>query len=245
MKKYNYQYDVAKMYLSHLIEVEESNSNNPKIKKLKEIKEELDKENILIKNPYFKEYLNNKKIAIFNNNNFSNLEQKIITKLSKTNEIYYYEEEKEIYIKDNIIEFITMEEEVSYIASEISRLLKENISIKNIKIYANNEYISTIKRILTWFKIKIDITSTSIYNTKIGQDFLKNLKTSKEETIKLIESNYSLKNEKNIEIYNQIINILNNYTWLNDLKYLKIFLKEDFQNTKIKRNTSILIKKYL
>ena len=53
MKKYNYQLDVAKMYLSHLYEVKSEDFNSKKIKKIISLKEELLNNNMLITKNYF------------------------------------------------------------------------------------------------------------------------------------------------------------------------------------------------
>ena len=238
MKKKSYQYDVAKMYLSHLTEVTEK-IKNTKTKRLLQIKEELEKNNLLIKNSLLKDYLKNKNILFFNLTNITKQDKKILDELSNNNNIYYYEEEKEIYQHKSIYVAKTKESEVVFAANEIVKLIKNNIDIKKIKLYASEYYIDSIERIFKWFHIPVQINNNSLYETSIGKTLLDNLTLSKEELLKTIEENYPLNKSNNLDIYNQIINIINSYTWCNNLKELEPFLKEKLKNTIIEQPRNI------
>ena len=238
IKKYNYQYDVAKMYLSHLIETEKTNITTPKIELIKNIKKELEEKRLLTTYPYFKEYLKNKKILVYDKEELTRTYQKILKEIEKTSIIDYIEEEKETYQHEEIIECETKEQEVSYVASQIAKKIKEQTPITKIKVYAEKEYESSIKRIFNWFNIPISTPKTSLYKTEIGQYFLRNLSTSKKESLESLEKKYPLTNPNNLEIYNQIINIINNYTWCESLTEIKLFLEEDFKTTKINTPTN-------
>ena len=241
MKEYSYQYDIAKMYLSHLYEVNDE-VDNEKVKKILSLKQELNNLNLLIKKPLFKDYLKNNKILIYDIDNLNKLEKRMLKEIEKITEVYYYQEQKQEYSHEEIIVCDTKEEEVSYVAEQITKLIKENINVKNIKIYASSEYEDDIERIFSWFHIKTSLSNSSLYASAIGQDFLKNINTSKENALKIIQEKYSLEKSKNLEIYNQIITILNNYTWCDSNTYLEQFLIEDFKNTKIKKaiNTNVV-----
>ncbi len=245
MKKYDYQYDVAKMYLSHLIEVEDCTLKGKKIDRIREIKSELENQKLLIRNPYFREYLKNKNIIVFDCDYLTKFELKMLKEIEGISHIDYYQEEREKYVHEEIVECDTKEQEVSYVAREICELVKENKSIQQIKVYARDEYYASIQRIFKWFHIPVSLDSTSLYQTEIGQLFLRNMTNSKVESIQYIEDNFSLKNPRNLEIYNQIISILNNYTWCDDLIEIKAFLEDDFRCTEINsikdKNTVVVV----
>ena len=65
MKEFNYQYDVAKMYLSHMYEVPDK-STNDKVNHIIKIKKLLEENNLLITHPLFKEYLSKQTILVYN-----------------------------------------------------------------------------------------------------------------------------------------------------------------------------------
>ena len=232
MKEFSYQYDVAKMYLSHLYEVPDK-SINDKINHIIKIKKLLENNNLLITHPLFKEYLTRQTIFAYNLYNISKLDKKMLDEISKISNINYYYDNKKEYKHESLILCNTKEEEVTYTASEISKLLKSNIDIKNIKVFANDEYKDSIERIFTWFNIPISKSKHNLYTTKIGKLLLNNLNLSKEECLKKIKDTISIKVSDNINIYNKIIKILNNYTWNDSLKELEPFLINDLKNTTV------------
>ena len=238
MKNFNYQYDVSKMYLSNLMELSNNNDNFFKVKKLIQIKNELLDNGLLIINPMFKEFLKNKKIAVYNIKNLSSFDSSMLQEIEKYSDVYYINDERSIYHHTSVIECSTLDKEVSYVATKISILLHQGIDIKRIKVCASEEYEDAIQRIFCWFKIPVSIDNNNLYSTEIGQSFLTNLHDTREESLKWFNDHYSLSNPKNLEVYNLIIHILNEYTWCLSLKDLKPFLKEDFEKTTIRRNTN-------
>lgn len=139
-----------------------------------------------------------------------------------------------------IWEFDTLEDEVSFLADSICELIKKGISLQQIKICgAHDEYQNTIKRIFAWYHIPVLLNEHTLYQTKIGLDFLKNLTDQKEENLKYLEEHYSLNNPVHLDIYRRIIKILNQYTWCPSLVKVKDFIKNDFQkeNLNLTENT--------
>lgn len=235
MKKYHYQYDVAKMYLSRCYEVDKNHFGSSKIKKIMDLKEELKKEKLLIFHPSFRKYLAHKKIILYGYEYCNGLDLKLIKDLKKNYEVIEYKEEKKEYVPNGIYQFDTIEQEVVFIAEQINQLvLQEKIPFHQIKLCgANGEYIGLIKRIFEWHHIPISFQDNYLYATKIGQDFLNHLTDDPKDSLKYIEENYLLSNPKVLDIYNQIVQILNRYTWANSLIEIKSFLIDAFQKEKI------------
>ena len=112
MKKYNFKYDVAITYLNNLLYISNKNYNAPKLDKLVEIKRELEDNNLLIYDKYFKDYLNGKKIIFLGFNYFNKFEKNIIFELEKITSVEVIDKD---YKKNNpvVYFFNTLEEEVS------------------------------------------------------------------------------------------------------------------------------------
>lgn len=234
IKNYGYQYDVAKMYLSHLYEVEENDFNSPQIKKIIELKKDLIKQDLLIKNPFFKPYLKDKILIFYKCNPITKLDSKMIEELKQITSVQVISEENQNNNHEIITEFDTIEEEVHYLASKICSLINEGINLTKIKICgATNEYNDIIKRIFEWYHIPISFNDNYLYSTKIAQDFLKNLSDNVETSLEYIKEKYSLEKSTNLEIYNTIVTILNKYSWSKSPLDIKEFLLEEFKNTKI------------
>lgn len=233
IKKYNYQIDVAKMYLSNMKLVKEEDYDNNKIRKIIELKNELKENNLLIYNEGFKNYLKNKNIIIYNCYNLSKNDNILIDELKKENNVTIYNDELNEYNHRIIYEADTLEEEVCFVASDIVSKINAGIDINCIKICGiNGEYTSVIKRIFNWYNIPISINESTIYSTKIGQDFIENLSYDAKETIENLKQKYE-KDESAKNIINKLIKILNKYVWTNDILEVKSLIVEDIKNTKI------------
>ena len=234
MNKYNYCYDVAKMYLSKLYEIEDNTFNSTKIEKIINLKKELQDNNLLKYSNNFIEYLKNKTIIFYECNYLDSIDKKIINEISKQYNTKILKEERKKYLHQYIYEFSTIEEEITYIASEICKLVEQNITFNQIKICgATGEYLSIIKRIFDWYNIPIIIKDNYLYSTSIAQYFLSNLNDDITITLKKTKEKYDLNNEQNLELYNQIINVLNKYTWIDSYQKAKIFLEEEFKKIAI------------
>ena len=237
INKYHYNYDVAIKYLNNLYYVEDKDYNDKKIKKLIDLKEELTKENLLYYNNLFKNSLKNRNIIIYNHYFLSKFDLKLINKLKNITNVDIYNETKEEYQHQNIYEFNTLEEEVSYVASNICKLINDGIDINNIKLCGiNDEYTTTIKRIFKFFKIPISFNNSKLYATKIASDFLKNMTTNIEDALNYIKDNYNLANENICTIYNSIISIINKYVWCDNILNAKEMIIHDFKQKTININ---------
>ena len=224
MDKYNIEYDIALEYLNNLYYVE-MDSTNEKILFLKNIKNELIDNNLLIFNISFKNYIKSKNIIIYNH---------ILTKyeeyvLSDIN--YEIENNYNSDFKHTVFEFNNIYEEIDYVARSISKLINDGVSINKIKLCnVSNDNLNLVKRIFSLYNLKINKSiNIPIISTKIGKLFFDNLNNGIEEAIESI-SDYS-----NTDIYNQIISICNKYVWCNN-NVLNKLIEYDLKNTYIKES---------
>ena len=228
MNKYDIKEEVAITYLENLKYIDEDDYNNEAIKKLIEIKKELEENNLLIKDEYIDMFLNNKDIYVYGYDYISKFNKKYLDKINAK----MIEKEYKDY-KHDIYEFNYIDDEIEYVANKIIDLINEGIDINNIKICnINDDYIIPIKRIFNLYNIPIDIDNdNSIYNTLIIKDFLDYYKSNPVETcLDYIKEKYDLTDDNNNYIYNKLVGILNKYSDINmdNLIY-------DFKHTKTKK----------
>lgn len=218
MKEYNLNYSTALVYLNNLKYISDK-LDNEKMSKLKEIKKYLDDNNLLIYNKYFNNYVKDKEIYIYGYDYINkyqisilnNLNYKIIDsdkELGKIDKIYYAEN-----IKDEVI----------FVCDKITELLRNNISINNIKLIISSEYKEIAVRIFSLYNIPICTKKNSIYSTNVVKKLLDNL-NDYENIIEEIND---------IDIKNKIIKVLNEYSFINDKEEVKDLLTESFKNTYI------------
>lgn len=216
MKKYNVNLDTALIYLKNLYYIS-NKLDNEKMNKLKEIKEYLDSNNLLIYNKHFVNYVKDKEIYIYG---YDNIDKYYLNVLEGLNYKVIDKEYKEYQIKQ-IYKADYIEDEVIFVTNQICKLLKNNISINNIKLIISNEYNEIIKRIFKLYNIKLNINSGTIYSVYECKKVLDNLDNIKEylETI------------SNNDIKNKIIKVLNNYSFIDNKEELKELIIRDLKNT--------------
>lgn len=199
VNKYNYKYDVAKLYLDNFLFNES-------------LKQELIENDLIIYEPLFKESI--KRIVVIN------IEVDPYTQ----KEIDKYENIKlglELgFNKPCVYEFENLEDEVNFVAISIMKLLSR-FSINNIKLVnVDNEYELPLLRIFNFYNIPINLNLTkNVYGTIPVQNFLSKLKEVRD-----IEK--ALEDIKQDDIYNVIIDVCNNYRF-KDLDDTIIYLIEE------------------
>lgn len=200
MNKLNVKYDVATVYLKNLYYIKEDSYPVKKLQILQELKQELITQNKLIYNDLFKNYLKNIKIIFYD----LDLEEVFLTDFQ---ELDYQIITPKLYDYDHkVIEFATMEEEISYVAYQISNLIYEGIPISKIKL-ANIEanYYNSLERIFSLHGLKIAIPyQTSLSSYPYVKEFINNYQQSTlEDAIELLDTKHPL--------YNNLINAVNKY----------------------------------
>lgn len=214
IKKYNYNIDVARVYINNLYVIDENKTyKSPKLNFLKDLKKELIKEGLLIYNNTYKEYLKNKNIIVENEYNLEKYEEEMLG--------IKEEHVPEKTITAPVMECNTLEEEVNQVCLEIINLLKKGADIN--KIYLTNvstDYLYTIKSLFSFYHIPININfNYSIYSTKVVKDYL----NTKE---------LDLENKDKKSINKKLINILSDLSFLDEnSKEYKILLTDKLKNT--------------
>lgn len=228
INKYNYKYDVAKMYIDNIYFIEDKYYKSQKLQKLVKLKKELDDNNLLVYDNIFKEYIKDKKIYIYGYDYFNDIEEKIIKSLKDLTNVTIIEKKYNNYIPD-VYKFDTIEEEIEFVAIQISKLLDKNIDINKIKLCnISDDYNNYIKRIFGFYKIPIILNDKqSIYSTKIGKFFLENINKDINITIEMLNKF----NEQ--DIVEKIINICNKYILIDDFTKIKEILEYDLKHTYI------------
>lgn len=231
--KYNCIPSIARKYIENTYYINNEYKSR-KIELLTKIKNDLEENNLLIKNNLYRKFLNNKDIVLYNLKYVDKYYLNIIEELSSTNNIITYNEEKETSIK-KIYRCNNSEEEISFVCSKICELIKSGIDINNIKLTnVKSDYTYIIRKTFKLFNIPINIKSDeSIKSTMIVKKFKElyneNISEVMDKISELITNNY----EK--DIYKSILNIVNKYS---DSNYMDVkeILFDDIDNIKIKRD---------
>lgn len=227
LKKYNYNLDVAKIYLKNLYVIDENKDyKNPKLVFLKNLKIELLKENLLKQNKSFKEFIKNKNIIVLNYYDLDKYEEEAL----HTNLVF-----PKTNLTTKVVECKSLEEEVNYVCLKILSLLATGIDINKISLTnVSNDYYYTLNKLFKYYKIPLNIDfKDSIYTTKIVKDYLETKELDLEDKNKLII------NQKLVSILSSLSTLEDNtkeyYTLLIDkLKHTYIPVK--------KKNNAVNIK---
>ncbi len=227
LKKYNYNLDVAKIYLKNLYVIDENKDyKNPKLVFLKNLKIELLKENLLKQNKSFKEFIKNKNIIVLNYYDLDKYEEVAL----HTNLVF-----PKTNLTTKVVECKSLEEEVNYVCLKILSLLGTGVDINKISLTnVSNDYYYTLNKLFKYYKIPLNIDfKDSIYTTKIVKDYLETKELDLEDKNKLII------NQKLVSILSSLSTLEDNtkeyYTLLIDkLKHTYIPVK--------KKNNAVNIK---
>ncbi len=223
MKKYNIKYEIAVEYLSNLIYVEDKKYNNDKLDFLVSIKKTLMDNNLLIFNNKFKNYIKDKKIVIYNYH-LTKFERYLLRDL----DIKEINKPQNSY-KPVIYEFKNVDEEVEFVAKEISKLINSKVPVDQIKLVnIGDDYINIVTRIFGYYNLMIDkFNKISILSTVIGKKFYDNLNNG------INFACDSICKYSDTKIYKQIIDICNKYIWCDDINDARILIEYDLKHTYI------------
>lgn len=166
VKKYNFNLDVAKVYLNNLVVVlEDKEYKSSKLNFLKKLKLELIENNLLNFNYNFKSYLADKSIKVINYYDLDKYEEEALG---------YSVQVPASFINAPVVEAGTMEAEVNHVCLKILKLLEEGVDINKIYLCnVSSDYLYTINKLFGFYKIPINIDfKDSIYSTKVVKDYL-------------------------------------------------------------------------
>lgn len=221
IKKYDIKYDIAKEYLDNLIYIEDKIYNNEKLDFLVTIKRDLINNNLLIFNNKFKKTIRDRDIIIYEYS-LSKFEKYLLKDLNIT----CITKNQSNYIP-RVCEFETIEEEVEFVAREISKLINSGVDISDIKLTnISKDYINIVTKIFNFYNLKIDkFNDIPLISNIIASTFYNNLDNGVEYALESI-SGYN-----NSNTYNKIINICNKYVWCEDINDLKLLICNDLTHT--------------
>lgn len=231
MNKYNFKYDIAKMYLNNLYYLSyiKKNIDNQKLKELKNIKQDLINNNKLHIDSLFQTYIQDKNIIIY--------DYPLDKELNYIASSYHATIVNQQYLPKihHIHKFPTVNEEISYICEQIRTLIDSNIDINNIYLILPNDYQTITQTTFKLYNIPINLSSPNkMISYSLVKDFLKDLKQTKDITSSLqsIQDNYNLKEEETLNIYNTMINIINKIN-LNKIEDIITILEEQLKTKTI------------
>lgn len=223
MKTYHLKIEIALMYLNNLLYISlDKEYTNSKLKFLASLKKELQSQNLLIYNPFFKEYIKDYQIYLIDNLPLDFKEEEIFKDLK-----YHHIKPSSLYTTKYVYEFKNSVEEIDYVFKSIGDLFKKGISINKIKIMnITNDYHNELIRMAKFYHLPLkNPHEKTLYSTNIAHLFLKNL-TSLNDALEKIK-------DMDQDIVKKIKNICNKYLFVDDLKILKEILIYEFKKIKI------------
>lgn len=227
MNKYHFKYSVAKVYLDNMYYITDKKYTSDKLNYLVKLKQELDNNNLLEYDLLFKEFIKNKKIIIYKRL-LNKFESSLIESLKKYTDVEIKEFEYQEY-DHYVYAFNTMEDEVEYIAYQISSLIEQGININDIKLTnVNSDYHNTLKRIFNMYKLSIEIDNEVIYGTHIATLFLENYNSDISKAINILKDY-----DSNNEIVDMIIDICGKYSFVKDYNNVKDMIINDLKIAKL------------
>ena len=230
--KYNCIPEIAKIYIENIYYLKDI--DDKKINFLKEIKSDLDTNNLLTYNNLFKEFLKGKEIVLYNLKYVDKFYKNIFKKLEEYSKVTIYNDEdnstvKELYKANN------SEEEIAFVCTKITKLIKSGVNINNIKLAnVKSDYEFIIRKTFKLFNIPINLPSfETIKSTSLVIKFKELYNSDINETIEKLKEFINTKEEN--DIFKSIINIVNNYLWANDFMLVKDMVFNDIDNIKTPR----------
>lgn len=216
MNKYGFKYGVAKEFLDNIYF---------DCDLVKSYYHELNEHGLLIENKLFKNSLDN--IVVIG---YDGLDNYLVNELNKYNVRYVYSDEECDY-KPAIYAFDKQSDEVAFVASDIVSKLKTVDINKIYLVGVNEDYKSDVKRIFTLFNIPINFNdSKEIYGTETVKIFLDGL-------VKNNNISLALEVTPKNEIYDIIVDVLNKYSFVNDIDDLFIdIITNELKNKRLKNN---------
>lgn len=237
-KEYHVKPEIAKIYLDNLYYLNDSVFDNPKLNFLQELKNELITKSLLTTNKMFKEYLKNYGI-IFYNIKPSKYNLAIYHELSKIYNTKIYNTKLNEY-NHQVYHIDTLENEVIFVSNQICELASRGINLNHIYLAnLSDEARIYITKYFTLFKIPVELKSdTSIYGTNIVKKFIKNYQS---DIIKTLDSIKDLVvNEESENIYEQIVTIINKYSFVSDYEEVKELIIWELKKAKRRKEKSAL-----
>ena len=222
--KYNMKIENIKELLENLYFIENKEYNNNKLDYLVSIKKELDDNNLLIYNPYFKKYLNWNKIVY----GYGQIDE---FKTSSLIGAYIYNYQPiNLNRKYKVLHTNDIKEECEYVFNKIIDLLNEGVDINNIYLMnVDSEYYPYLKRFSKYYGIEISIPNNEkLIGTTLTKTFYEMIldKKNHEEIYDYLDK------YREEEIFSNLLSILNKYIEY-DLYEVRELILDELENTNV------------
>lgn len=232
-KKYGVIKDIAEIYLENIYYINEDIKTD-KTDFLKDIKDYLDANDLLIYDPLFKRFLNGKTVVLYKLGNLDKFYERTFENLKKIADVQTISDEERPATIKLIYKLPNRDAEVAFVASQIAALIKSGISIDHIKLAnVQTDYIFPIAITFKDFKIPIELPiDETIASTLIFAKFREFYSANISETLKKLSP--FVKSSKDEEIYKSILSVLNAYYWAEDYMSVKEFIFDDLKKVKMR-----------
>ena len=236
MKDYNLSFETAKDFINNTYYVEDKDYKNDKLNTIVKIKKELDKNELLIRDPLFINLLKSKsKMYIYGFTTINKLQDYLLNLASQYIETEPKDKEANDY-KHEAYRLPTLEDEVSYVAEKISDLISAGVELDYIYL-ANysSEYYFAIKKIFGLYHIPVYLKSeTKLSDTVIGKYFIDNICNDMQKYLDKISKKFDVdNNEYNSKVFNKLTNLINTYYWASSYKDIKDLIEAEMKTISI------------
>lgn len=145
---------------------------------------------------------------------------------------YESECDENIHKARDVYKFLTVEDEISYLAERIITLIQAGTNINKIKIAgANKDHLFLLRWLFSKYHIPLTISrEVRLFDIATGRRFLKSIR---EDNMKDFLN--ALK-EESFTIYGMLIDILNKYTFIDNNEDLYLFMKWELKKTYVNEN---------
>ena len=230
--------EVAQKYLDNIILYPVEQINTEKGNYLSLLKQKLINNKLLQENKLLKEKFRN---VIFKID--ENVCSQELLFLLKDYDVEILKKEQKHYVP-KIYSLNNVEEEITFVLEQVIYLIKKNVSEKNIYLTnVPNDYLHDLKRLGRQMHVPLNIkTETTLQETSLGSLFLKNLPLGYEEALKTIQE--LCKDENDTDIYNDIVNIVNKYMFLQNKEKFIIYALRNTKRQEKNYKTGIQVVNY-
>lgn len=230
-KKYNVIKDIAEIYIKNLYFIRDI--DDEKVQFLLEVKKDLENQNLLIRDDQFIKYLQGKNIVLFNLGKLDNFYENLFNDIKEICTVETIETNSTNSTSKELYKVPTREIEVSFVASYICQLIKKGININKIKIAGYSaEYYLLIYNTFKIFNIPIELPNEdTVESTIVFHKFKEFFSNDINNTVKEMEPLLHTASDK--DIYKKIVDVINKYTWAENLEDLQEFIFADIRKIKL------------
>ncbi len=213
---YHYHLDVCKLYLRNLYFIEDKIYQSEKLNQLRELKCELEEKGFLFSHPFFRTFLKNKKIIVYQYGMLEKYEWEVFTNL----DALFLEDQGCYLLPKVMMRAKNLEDEVVYLANAIRRLIDQGVELRHIHlVHVTDDYFYSLKRIFSYFQIPLqNVSSSSLFGTEIVSHYLKTGEISLDDAS---------------SIHKQLVQVVNSLSYLEEGEIKKNIMIDKLKHTNI------------